>query len=93
MALALADSIADVGWDLNDQVSRYVAWWRTGAYSVNGRVFDIGMATSAALVRFLETGDAWTSGDTSPRASGKGGPHVRTDTSRPTAPRADRRRW
>ena len=26
MALALADSIAEVGWDLNDQAARYVAW-------------------------------------------------------------------
>ena len=72
MALALADSISDAGWDLNDQAERYVAWWRTGAYSVNGRVFDIGMATSAALVRFLETGDAWTSADPDPRSSGNG---------------------
>jgi ADP-ribosyl-[dinitrogen reductase] hydrolase len=72
MALALADSIGEAGWDLNDQAERYVAWWRTGAYSVNGRVFDIGMATSAALVRFLETGDAWTSADPHPRSSGNG---------------------
>ena len=72
MALALADSIGEAGWDLNDQAERYVAWWRTGAYSVNGRVFDIGMATSAALVRFLETGDAWTSADPDPRSSGNG---------------------
>src|SRR5262245_25776233 len=72
MALALADSIAEVGWDLNDQAARYVAWWRTGAYSVNGRAFDIGMTTSAALCRFLETGDASTSGDSAARASGNG---------------------
>ena len=72
MALALADSIAEAGWDLNDQAERYVAWWRTGAYSVNGRVFDIGVATCAALARFLQTGDAWTSGDPSERASGNG---------------------
>src|SRR5271170_7398859 len=37
MALALADSIATAGWDLNDQASRYVEWWQTGKYSVNGR--------------------------------------------------------
>ena len=61
MALALADSIAEAGWDLNDQAERYVAWWRSGAYSVNGRVFDVGVATSAALVRFLETGP-WREG-------------------------------
>jgi ADP-ribosyl-[dinitrogen reductase] hydrolase len=72
MALALADSIADVDWDLDDQAARYVAWWRTGAYSVNGRVFDIGVTTCAALCRFLETGDARTSGGTAARASGNG---------------------
>ena len=72
MALALADSIAEVGWDLNDQAARYVSWWRTGAYSVNGRVFDIGVTTSAALCRFLETRDAWTCGDSAARASGNG---------------------
>ena len=48
MALALADSIADVGWDLNDQAERYVKWWRTGVYSVNGRNFDIGITTVRA---------------------------------------------
>ena len=29
MALALADSISDAGWDLNDQAERYVAWWKS----------------------------------------------------------------
>ena len=52
MALALADSIASVGWDLNDQVRRYVVWWRKGEYSVNGRCFDIGITTRSALLRF-----------------------------------------
>ena len=42
MALALADSIASVGWDLADQATRYLRWYRTGEYSVNGRCFDIG---------------------------------------------------
>jgi ADP-ribosylglycohydrolase len=72
MALALGDSIADVGWDIDDQAQRYVAWWRTGRYSVNGRVFDIGVTTSAALSRYLGTGDARRSGDRSSRASGNG---------------------
>lgn len=58
MALALADSIAEVGWDLDDQAERYLAWWSGGAYSVNGRVFDIGVTTVAALQRFQETRDA-----------------------------------
>ena len=63
MALALADSICDCGWDLDDQAERYLAWWRTGAYSVNGRVFDIGTTTARALQRFRESGDARHSGD------------------------------
>lgn len=72
MALALADSIADVGWDINDQADRYLAWWKTGEYSVNGRVFDIGTTTVAALQRYRQSGDASTSGDTSDYSSGNG---------------------
>ena len=38
-----------VGWDLNDQASRYVQWWQTGKYSVNGRCFDIGITTTGRV--------------------------------------------
>jgi len=72
MALALADSIARMGWDLNDQARRYVAWWRKGQYSVNDRCFDIGITTRSALSRYLKTGDAKISGDPSEQASGNG---------------------
>jgi ADP-ribosyl-[dinitrogen reductase] hydrolase len=72
MALALADSIAAAGWNPNDQASRYLAWWRKGEYSVNGRCFDIGITTQSALRRFEKTRNAKTSGDTSQRASGNG---------------------
>jgi len=72
MALALADSIAQSGWDLNDQAERYLAWFKTGKYSVNGRCFDIGITTCAALDRFGQTRDARTSGDRAARASGNG---------------------
>lgn len=72
MALALADSIATVGWDLNDQARRYVAWWTKGEYSVNGRCFDIGMTVRSALAKFNQTEDASTSASKSERASGNG---------------------
>lgn len=72
MALALADSIADVGWDLDDQAERNVSWWRSGKYSSNGRVFDIGITTSAALMRFVETGNARQCGTTDEHSSGNG---------------------
>ena len=72
MALALADSIATAGWDLNDQADRYVQWWKTGKYSVNGRCFDIGITTRSALTSYVTKKDALTSGDRSDRASGNG---------------------
>ena len=72
MALALADSIATAGWDLNDQAERYVRWWKTGEYSVNGRCFDIGITTRSALGNDLANKDALVSGDRSDRASGNG---------------------
>ena len=72
MALALADSMASVGWDLNDQANRYVEWWQTGKYSVNGRCFDIGITTRRALSRFLAHKNALASGDASEWASGNG---------------------
>jgi ADP-ribosyl-[dinitrogen reductase] hydrolase len=72
MALALADSMASVGWDLNDQAKRYVEWWKTGKYSVNGRCFDIGITTRSALSNFIASKNALTSGDASERASGNG---------------------
>jgi ADP-ribosylglycohydrolase len=72
MALALANSIAEAGWDLHDQARRYVAWWRRGLYSVNDFCFDIGVTTQSALRRFEQTGDARTSGDPSEHASGNG---------------------
>jgi ADP-ribosylglycohydrolase len=72
MALALADSITKVGWDLNDQARRYLAWCQSGDYSVNGSCFSIGMTTATALSRFQRTGDARTSGDPSEKASSNG---------------------
>jgi ADP-ribosyl-[dinitrogen reductase] hydrolase len=72
MALALADSIASVGWDLNDQADRYVQWWRTGKYSVNGRCFDIGVATHKALKNYTVIRDARISGNRSEMSSGNG---------------------
>lgn len=72
MALALADSLATVGWDLHDQLHRYVRWWREGKYSVNGRCFDIGIATRSALARFRLHGDPLQSGDPDESSSGNG---------------------
>ena len=72
MALALAASLGNGEWDLNDQASRYLSWFRSGDYSVNGRCFDIGITTRQSLGSFARNGDARTSGDPDPQASGNG---------------------
>lgn len=58
LAMCLAESILDVG-DLDpaDQLRRYVAWRHHGHWSSNGRCFDIGGTTAAALARFERSGE------------------------------------
>lgn len=64
MALCLAESLLDrpvaldAPMDLADQCRRYVRWRTEGYLSSNGRCFDIGGTTSAALRRFTRTGEA-----------------------------------
>ncbi len=72
LALALADSIALVGWDIADQLERYVTWWQEGRYSVNGECFDIGSTTLAALAKFLAGAPPDQCANPSPSASGNG---------------------
>ena len=72
MALALADSLIEAEFDIDDQVNRYLSWYRTGEYSVTGRCFDIGIQTSRALTRYEAYGDVESSGDQAEEASGNG---------------------
>ena len=54
--LTLAESIVDTDdMDLTDQLRRYMAWRRDGYLSSNGRCFDIGNTTRAALAARLAT--------------------------------------
>lgn len=58
MALALAESILTNGaLDEHDLMTRFVRWWKEGAYSSTGACFDIGTTVRGALQRFLQTGD------------------------------------
>ena len=72
MALCLADSLLERGgFDGEDQLRRYVAWWRDGVRSSTGACFDIGGATRSALERFLRSpGPACGSDD--PMTAGNG---------------------
>lgn len=72
MALCLATSLAETGrFDLRDQIDRYCRWHETGYLSSNGRCFDIGNATGAALRRYRATGDP-SAGSTDARSAGNG---------------------
>ncbi|MEO1075028.1 MAG: ADP-ribosylglycohydrolase family protein [Bacteroidota bacterium] len=56
MALCLATSLVEHGFDPEDQMERYVQWWRRGYWSSTGECFDIGMTVSRALLNFQQTG-------------------------------------
>ena len=48
MALCLAESLIETGrFDADDQMRRYVRWWRTGRLSSRGECFDIGNTVRA----------------------------------------------
>jgi ADP-ribosylglycohydrolase len=71
MALCLATSlIEEQGFHPEDQLRRYVRWWREGYLSSNGRCFDIGMTCRAALKTFEQTGEPY--GCTDPDTAGNG---------------------
>lgn len=72
MALALADSIKVKGWNLDDQINRYLDWWQNGKYSVNGYCFDIGTTVRTALDEYTRIKDVKNCADPSPESSGNG---------------------
>lgn len=72
MALCLGDSLlACNGINQQDQMERYVRWWKDGENSSTGRCFDIGNATASALNRFLLDGNP-IAGSKSPGSAGNG---------------------
>jgi ADP-ribosylglycohydrolase len=72
MALSHAESLIECrGFDLKDQMRRYVRWWQEGYLSSTGSCFDIGNTTRAALSNFLRTGNP-ISGPTDSHSAGNG---------------------
>jgi ADP-ribosyl-[dinitrogen reductase] hydrolase len=71
MALCLATSLIECGFDLRDQIERYVRWWKQGYFSSTGSCFDIGNTVSSALRDFMRTGEP-VSGSTDPYSAGNG---------------------
>ena len=72
MALCLAESLVTKGdCDPRDQMARYANWYQWGYWSSTGHCFDIGMATRAAIQRFLQNGNA-LAGSVDPQEAGNG---------------------
>jgi ADP-ribosylglycohydrolase len=73
LMLALLDSLANAGFDPEDQARRALAWADTGAYTPDGDGrFDIGGATSSALARVRRGVPAIDAGGTDERDQGNG---------------------
>ncbi len=72
MALCLATSLVETGrFDADDQMARYLRWWREGYLSSTGACFDIGNTVSSALQRYRRSGEPF-SGSTDPYTAGNG---------------------
>ena len=72
MALALADTyVANNNFDFRDFSQRLCRWYKNGENSHNGKCFDIGNATRAALEGSLAQGVDWYGND-HPSTAGNG---------------------
>jgi ADP-ribosylglycohydrolase len=71
MAMCLAESLVERGFDVHDQMRRYLRWYRHGYWSSTGVCFDIGITTRQALARFEESGEP-VAGSTAPDEAGNG---------------------
>ena len=73
MTLALLESLLEVGWDLDDQGHRFLAWFDDAQYTATGVCFDSGIATTAALDRIRAGTPAARAGSDGDRAQSNGG--------------------
>lgn len=71
LALCLAASLNEMGYNTYDQMTRYVKWMNEGYMSSNGKCFDIGLTTRNALNDFIDLDDPY-SGEPSAFAAGNG---------------------
>ncbi len=72
-ALALLDSLLTCGQlDPDDLGRRFVSWWTEGAYTPDGRAFDIGNQTSDALLKLQQGVRATSAGGRGERDNGNG---------------------
>jgi ADP-ribosylglycohydrolase len=73
MTLALLESLLEVGWDLDDQGRRFLAWFDDAQYTATGVCFDSGIATTAALNRIRAGTPAEEAGSNGEESQSNGG--------------------
>jgi ADP-ribosyl-[dinitrogen reductase] hydrolase len=71
LAFCLAATIAK-GFNLQELANRFVKWYRQGYWSATGEVFDIGIATAAAISRLENGCEPTLAGGTGERDNGNG---------------------
>ena len=71
MALCLGESLLEHGFDMHDQLKRYLNWYDNGYLSSTGKCFDIGGTTQDALERYRDHGIAHA-GSANPNDAGNG---------------------
>lgn len=71
LALCLAMSLIENGYDPKDQIEKYIRWMDTGYMSSNGLCFDIGFSTRNSLMDYKDLGDPY-SGETGEYSAGNG---------------------
>ena len=73
MALCLANSLIENGFDAHDQIKKYIKWKDCGYMSVTGYCFDIGGTVNSALSKYQRDSTSPYCGSTNNYASGNGG--------------------
>ena len=71
MALCLAASLLETGFDPQDQMNRYCDWYHNGYMSSTGRCFDIGTTVRDSLDDYETSGNPF-SGPEHPHSAGNG---------------------
>lgn len=72
LTLCLLDSLSSGTLDLEDIMDKFVQWKNLGKYTPNRKVFDIGIGTSEAILRYLQGIDPILCGGVGEYSKGNG---------------------
>lgn len=72
MALCLAESLLEAGFDTDDMGRRFASWYREGYWTPTGYAYDIGKSTAQAMERLISGVPAIEAGPAGERDNGNG---------------------